>query len=193
MRQLLYLFAHPNFSHSVMSKALLEEVYQHPQFLFRDLYELYPDFHIDVAREQQLLEEYDGIIVHFPLRWYALPSLLKEWIDVVFAPGFAFGQRGQKLQDKFLIPIVTAGGTQASYAAGGKNIFPISHYLISLEQTAKYCHMNYIEPLVFYGVHRLNQEEDLVKAREFFREELTKLTTEKNLKNFSTLKFIDDF
>ena len=185
MRQFIYLFAHPNFSHSIMSKSLLEEVYQHPQFLFRDLYELYPDFHIDVAREQALLEEVDGIIMHFPLRWYSIAPLLKEWIDVVFAPGFAFGPRGDKLHDKILWPIVTAGGTEASYEFRGKNLFPLPYYLLPLEQTANYCKMKYLEPLVFYGVHR-HDEEELLKARETFRDELQLKTSSEKLTFFSS-------
>jgi glutathione-regulated potassium-efflux system ancillary protein KefG len=190
MRQFLYLFAHPNFSQSVTNKALLEEVLQHSQFLVRDLYEIYADFHIDVKREQELMKDYDGIILHFPMRWYSMPSLLKEWIDVVLTPGFAFGPKGNKLEDKLLVPVITAGGSQASYQYEGANHCPLPMYLLALEQTARFCKMHYVRPIIFYGVHRYN-EEQIWKAREDFREELTKLVSSKEIEAFSSLKHLE--
>jgi len=191
MRQFLYLFAHPNYSHSVTNKSLLEEVFQHSQFLFRDLYEIYADFHIDVKREQELLNNYDGLILHFPMRWYSMPSLLKEWIDVVLTPGFAFGPKGNKLEEKFLVPIITAGGSQPSYQYEGANHCPLPLYLLPLEQTARFCKMQYLRPIIFYGVHRYSENE-IWKAREDFREELNLLVSKQSLATFSALKHLED-
>ncbi len=42
----------------------------------------YPDFIINVKREQELVENHDNIIFQFPLYWYSSPSLLKKWIDL---------------------------------------------------------------------------------------------------------------
>ncbi|MGT2357467.1 NAD(P)H-dependent oxidoreductase [Staphylococcus aureus] len=43
-----------------------------------DLYREYPDFIINVKREQELVENHDNIIFQFPLYWYSSPSLLKN-------------------------------------------------------------------------------------------------------------------
>jgi putative NADPH-quinone reductase len=47
------------------------------------LYAAYPDFRIDVKREQELLSLHDRMILQFPLYWYSTPALLKQWFDVV--------------------------------------------------------------------------------------------------------------
>ncbi|RLP75587.1 flavodoxin family protein [Mycetocola tolaasinivorans] len=44
----------------------------------------------DVRAEQQKMLEADLVVIQFPLWWYAVPAILKGWIDRVFASGFAF-------------------------------------------------------------------------------------------------------
>jgi glutathione-regulated potassium-efflux system ancillary protein KefG len=60
-----------------------------------DLYETYPDFAIDIEAEQEkLLTAHDVIALQFPLYWYSTPALLKEWLDLVWLHGFAYGEDG---------------------------------------------------------------------------------------------------
>jgi hypothetical protein len=33
----------------------------------------------------------DALILQFPLWWFAMPAILKGWVDRVFAYGFAYG------------------------------------------------------------------------------------------------------
>ena len=54
----------------------------------------YPDFLVDVPKEQKRLIAHDIIALQFPLYWYSTPSLLKEWIDAVWLHGFAYGRAG---------------------------------------------------------------------------------------------------
>ncbi|RTL87458.1 flavodoxin family protein [Ancylobacter aquaticus] len=68
----------------------------------RDLYAEYPDFTIDVEREQQLLLEHDRIVLQFPMYWYSMPPLLKKWLDDVLTYNFAYGSKGDKLKGKDL-------------------------------------------------------------------------------------------
>ncbi len=60
------------------------------------LYEEYPDFKIDVAKEQKLLLEHDNIVFQFPLYWYSFPAIMKQWLDY----GFSHGIGGDKLKCK---------------------------------------------------------------------------------------------
>jgi hypothetical protein len=52
--RILILFAHPAYQRSRGNRFLVEAVQQSDAFTFRDLYEHYPDFNIDVAEEQRL-------------------------------------------------------------------------------------------------------------------------------------------
>jgi Flavodoxin-like fold len=63
----------------------------------------YPDFHINVAREQELLTLHDVIVFQHPLYWYSYPAILKEWQDLVLESGFAFGHMGTRLAGKLLL------------------------------------------------------------------------------------------
>jgi len=42
-----------------------------------DLYETYPNFHIQVKFEQDLLLAHDIIVFHHPFYWYSSPAILK--------------------------------------------------------------------------------------------------------------------
>lgn len=57
-----------------------------------DLYAHYPDFFIDIPREQALLREHEVIVFQHPLYTYSCPALLKEWLDRVLSRGFASGR-----------------------------------------------------------------------------------------------------
>ena len=45
----------------------------------------------DVRAEQEKLLWADTIIFQFPLWWYAMPAILKGWVDRVFTYHFAYG------------------------------------------------------------------------------------------------------
>jgi len=80
---ILVLHAHPYPHTSRAGAALLAAIRDLPSLEVRSLYELYPDFDIDVAAEQAALERADVLVVMHPLYWYAVPALLKHWIDAV--------------------------------------------------------------------------------------------------------------
>lgn len=56
----------------------------------RDMYALYPDFHINVPTEQTTLTTTDRIVLQFPVYWYSCPPLLKKWEDDVLTHGWAY-------------------------------------------------------------------------------------------------------
>ena len=97
MPKTLILFANPALEKSRVNKVLIEGVRKLKNVTFNDLYEEYPDFQIDLKREQQLLLEHDRIIWHHPLYWYSVPALMKEWFDIVLEYGWAYGAGGNAL------------------------------------------------------------------------------------------------
>ena len=82
-RRVLILYAHPMPRKSRANRALAEAVRGLEGVTFHDLYEAYPDFFIDVAREKALLVEHDVIVLQHPFYWYSAPALVKEWLDLV--------------------------------------------------------------------------------------------------------------
>ncbi len=46
----------------------------------------------DVAKEQARIERADAICLVFPLFWWGMPSMIKGWVDRVWAWGWAYDQ-----------------------------------------------------------------------------------------------------
>jgi glutathione-regulated potassium-efflux system ancillary protein KefF len=116
-----------------------------------DLYETYPDFAIDVPREQALVEEADLLVLQHPLQWYGMPSLQKEWFDQVLEHNWAYGSRGAALAGKHFWLSVTTGGQSDAYSEAGEHGYPFEAFLPPYRQTALLCGMRWLEPLVMHG------------------------------------------
>lgn len=150
----LVIVAHPNLGNSRANASRLAELEDVGNVTVHDLYQAYPDFDIDVAREQQLLREHDTVILQFPLYWYNVTSLLKAWFDAVLAYGFAFTFDGSasELRGKKAWLAVTAGSTPDTYTAEGLARRPLDEYLAPVSQTLEFCQFDYqgIHPV--YGL-----------------------------------------
>ncbi len=157
--KVLILFFHPRFENSKANKVLAETLLTEPDFTFSDLYELYPDFNIDVKAEQAKLESHDIIVWMHPFYWYSCPPLMKQWIDLVLAFRWAYGPGGEALKGKKILNLITSGGGFDAYQHGGRNRFTYREYLIPFEQTATLCHMHYLPPFIVPGAPRLEQGE----------------------------------
>ncbi len=123
-----------------------------------DLYQHYPDFDIDVAREQQLLIDHDVVVMQHPFYWYSTPSILKEWQDLVLEHGWAYGHEGHALDGKVLVTAVSTGGAETAYCKTGSNRFSMRQLLAPIEQTARLCGMVYLPPFVVHGTHALGDD-----------------------------------
>jgi len=156
-KRTLILFTHPRLEKSRTNSALLQRVAGVPGVTIHDLYEEYPNFNVDVKREQGLLLEHDLVVWHHPFYWYSSPPLLKQWIDMVLAFGWAYGPGGTALKGKLIFNAITTGGAPEAYADGGRNRFTIREFLRPFEQTALLCSMVYLPPFLVQGTHRLNQ------------------------------------
>jgi len=177
MKNVLVVFAHPNFAESRGNKALVEAIQILPPVKIHNLYERYPHGQIDVQVEQELLRHHDLIVLQYPLQWYSVPPLLKQWMDDVLTYGFAFGADGTALQGKELMPVVTTGGTSDMYVAGGAVNYTISEFLRPIQQTANYCGMTYKTPVTVHGLFpkvldvpgTITDEQVLEEAKQYHR------------------------
>lgn len=157
--RVLLLFAHPRLEKSRANVALLRHLPRAADLTFRDLYELYPDFNVDVASEQRLLLDHDVIVLHHPFYWYSAPPLVKQWIDLVLTFGWAYGPGGTALHDKALMHAITTGGAAASYQAEGFHGFTIAEFLRPLQRTATLCGLQWMPPFVVHGTNQITEDE----------------------------------
>jgi len=157
MPKILILFAHPALEKSRLHVQLLQEVKKIPGITLQDLYEAYPDFDIDVQREQALLLQHDIIFLQHPFYWYSAPALVKQWEDLVLEHGWAYGKTGKALQGKYLGSIITAGGQESAYQPEGHHRYTMQQFLIPFAQTAALCNMEYLPPFVIHGAHLLDE------------------------------------
>ncbi|ESY67960.1 NAD(P)H-dependent oxidoreductase [Mesorhizobium sp. M0051] len=142
----------------------------------------------DVKAEIAKLRWADALILQFPLWWFAMPAILKGWVDRVFAYGFAYGvgEHSDKrwgdrygegtLMGKRAMLIVTAGGWEEHYAPRGVNgeiddlLFPINHGILY------YPGYDVLPPFVAYSVDRFG-EADFEPAAERLRERMRTFAT----------------
>jgi glutathione-regulated potassium-efflux system ancillary protein KefG len=155
MRRVLVLFAHPALEKSRVNRALVARAAGLEGVRVHDLYEEYPDFDVDVAREQALLAEHDVIVVQHPFYWYSTPALVKQWVDLVLEHGWAYGARGKALVGKWWAHAITAGGGAEAYRPGGFNRHTVRGMLAPFEQTAYLCGMRFLPPFVVHATHGL--------------------------------------
>jgi glutathione-regulated potassium-efflux system ancillary protein KefG len=157
-RRVLVLYAHPNHADSHVNAALRAAAQSTGGVTVHDLYETYPHFVIDVAREKALVLEHDVLVLQFPLQWYSSPAIIKEWLDAVLEEGWAYGVGGTQLIGKPLLLAVTSGGGEPAYRADGPNRFTIAQLLRPFELTARLCGMRYLAPFVTFAARRIDRQ-----------------------------------
>lgn len=169
MRRVLVLFAHPVMERSRVNKRLVDALRDLPGVTIHDLYEAYPTFSIDVAREQELLREHDVVVFQHPFYWYSTPAILKEWQDLVLEHGWAYGPGGTALRGKITLNAISTGGPEAAYRRDGHNRFTVRELLAPWEQTANLCQMRYLAPYVVHAALRVTGDDELGDRRAAYR------------------------
>ena len=143
MKNVLVISGHTDLASSVANKTILDTVAKLlPQAEIVKLDELYPDFKIDVKKEQDRLLKADIIVLQFPMFWFSAPSLLERWMEETFLHGFSHGSKGDKLKGKHLVLSFTSGAPAETYtpAVMGHNIDDL---LLSFKDTCAFTGMIY--------------------------------------------------
>lgn len=152
-----------------MHRSWIRSLQNVPGITFRDLYELYPEFDIDVPAEQEALSQYDVVVLQHPLYWYSTPALVKQWLDLVLEHGWAYGSGGDALEGKWLVSAISTGGKEEAYSHDGFHQITIGELLRPLRQTARLCKMEYLPPFVAHGAFLMSPEEVEQSARDYVR------------------------
>lgn len=175
MKKILIIFGHPAFKRSTINAAMRRAVEALEGVTFHDLYAAYPDFLIDVPHEQQLCESHDVLVLQHPFYWYSTPSIIKEWLDLVFENNWAYGSGRRALAGKITFQALTAGGDLANYSAEGSNRFTIRELTTPYRATANLCGMDWLPPFAVLGIYRGLPEAVLVRHAEDYRRALIAL------------------
>lgn len=174
MKTLVLLF-HPNLKNSKVNKRMVNTISKMENVEIRNMYDLYPDFKIDVKAEQQVMEKADRIILQFPIRWYSSPALLKQWEDDVFEAGWAY-MGGHALDDKEFTVAVSFGAD--GYEHGGYSHYTPHEILRPFQATAYQIGMKFMKPFVLTNVARADDAElddQIEQYRNFVSQELAEL------------------
>jgi glutathione-regulated potassium-efflux system ancillary protein KefF len=153
---ILIVYAHPYPDQSRVNQQMLKRACANPDVVIRSLYDLYPDFDIDVEAEQHAVEQAQLVVLQHPMYWYNMPPLLKLWIDKVFTHGWAYGKGATALNGKSLLWAVTTGGEHDHFQMGAYPGFAVLAQ--PLQATALYCHMRWLEPVVVHGAFAADSE-----------------------------------
>lgn len=162
---------HPNLKGVSRVNQALAKTAQEAGFDVHDLYALYPDFQIDVAEEQRVLEATDRIVLQFPMYWYSTPALLKEWLDRVLEYGWAYGSQGNALRGKEIILAFSQGAKPEDYTTDGRFHTTTKELLKPLETIQYHTNLVFLPYFAVPGAMSIN-DEDLVKACQDYLEHL---------------------
>ena len=144
----LLIIGHPGYYNSIANKTIVSQIQRDIDINITNLIKLYPDYKIDVEKEQQKLLKTNLIIFQFPIFWASMPAILKLWIDEVFTDGFAYGT-AYKLERKKLLVSATLSGEDTEESKINVN----DRILFPFKGIAEFCKMTYLKPIVLYGMN----------------------------------------
>lgn len=192
MKNILILFAHPRYEKSRANKALIDALHGQDGITVHDLYEVYPDFNVDPAREQELLLAHQIIIWHYPLFLYGAPAMVKQWMDLVLEHGWAHGAGVKTLLNKQVFVTITSGGSRESYSHSGFNRHTMSELLFPIRQATRLCGMTWLPPFAVQGTYRLT-DEMLAMNGNLYRQVLLRLAQSPPLESIGRYVFLNDW
>jgi len=133
-RSIVVFVAHPRIERSISNVRMRRVAEGITGVTVVDLYAEYPNFEIDIRREQARIEDHDAVIMQHPVYWFSSPSIVKEWVDQVFSFGWAL--------------------TAASHGVFARDVTSRSALRAQFhpfEATATLCGMRYLPPFSLFG------------------------------------------
>ena len=160
----LVILAHPDMENSRINKKWKEELEKYPdKITVNELYKNYPDWNIDIKKEQELILKHDNIIFEFPLYWYSSPPILKKWLDDVLSFNWAYGNE-YRLKGKNIGFAVSVGGPETEYSKTGSVKFSMNEILIPFEATVEYIKANLISHYILFDATESLSKEKLLES-----------------------------
>jgi len=163
MSKTLILMFHPDPEKSVANLALARAAGEVAGVEVVDMAAVFPDRRIDLmtdgAAEAQRLLGADRIVFQFPVQWYSVPSLMKDWIDAVFTRMYyVFAEsEGDLLEGTPVMIAATAGNTPENYQPGGKIAISLEEIFTPLRATAIRAGLPWHPPHILYYANALDE------------------------------------
>jgi len=150
-RSIVVFVAHPRIERSISNVRMRRVAEGITGVTVVDLYAEYPNFEIDIRREQARIEDHDAVIMQHPVYWFSSPSIVKEWVDQVFSFGWAFGPEGDALKGKLYLHSVTTAASHGVFARDVTSRSALRAQFHPFEATATLCGMRYLPPFSLFG------------------------------------------
>ncbi|WP_034551527.1 NAD(P)H-dependent oxidoreductase [Carnobacterium funditum] len=157
----LIIISHPEIKESSSQQYLLHSIPDDQDVTIHHLEGIYSNTPIDVANEQKLLAAHDRIIFQFPLYWYSSPALLKQWQDEVLTDDFAYGKKGNQLQNKEFALVLLIGAAKTDYQAGGKELYSIDELTKPFQAMAHKTGMKFLKIFAVHQFVYMTEEEKM--------------------------------
>ncbi|MDL1913377.1 MAG: NAD(P)H-dependent oxidoreductase [Bergeyella sp.] len=132
MKKTLVIFAHPYLEYASNNEELTKYYENCDSFVFRDIYEEYPDFHIAAFKERKRIHQFDRFIFHFPIIWFGMPPLLRLWVDEVLENKWLNKEEKNPLENKEIFFFITTRGKERSYRRDGKYYYSVDELISGL-------------------------------------------------------------
>ncbi|ABR74889.1 flavodoxin family protein [Actinobacillus succinogenes] len=174
MQNILIISGHPDLKNSVATAAILDELAESlPQAEIRKLDALHQNYEFDIQAEQAAVLRADVIVWQVPFYWYAMPALMKKWLDDVFHHGFAHGSEA-RIGGKKLLVSVTTGAPAELYRKDGFFRHEMEEYMIGFETAAALCGLDYrgamwLNGVSYVGRDQAKTQEQQAMARDYAR------------------------
>ena len=169
MKNILIVSGHTDLNDSFANRKIIEKLQKLiPQAEFDLLDKLYPDYRIDVKKEQKKLIKADVIVLQFPTFWYSCPSIMRRWFEDVLVYGFSHGSTGKALAGKKLLASFTTGSPAELYQHGALQNYTIDEFLPPFKQLANLCSMEWVDNYIWTdGVsYSVRNDENKIKEME---------------------------
>jgi glutathione-regulated potassium-efflux system ancillary protein KefF len=85
--------------------------------------------------------------------------MLKAYLNVAWTYGWAFGPGGEALKGKELLVVTSAGASEFTYSYDGLIKSTMADVLTPLKASALYIGMKFSEPLAFYEVMNISEDD----------------------------------
>jgi len=143
----VFIVAHPDLKHSKANAAILEKL-THLNNVINviDVYNDKKAFKVDYCREK--IGNSGIIVFQFPFYFAQAPSEMKRWIDEVFYELC----KSNFFKNRKLMIVTTTGAEENTYSQLGRNGYSVEELLLPYRFTANYLGMEWLKPLVVYGV-----------------------------------------
>jgi glutathione-regulated potassium-efflux system ancillary protein KefG len=173
MKTQILLF-HPSMERSNVNAALARAASSLHHVEIADMGALYPtgiEMERDGPREAARLLGADCIVLQFPMQWYSVPVLMKQWQDTVLTRMGYIHQdtEGAALAGKPLMIAATMGAEEATYRPDGRNRFTVAELLAPLRASAHRFAMDWRDPFLLYDANALDGNALIEAGREYRR------------------------